>query len=257
MSDDETVSSPEAPARKIQKTKVPVHLMAGRQKFSNSGIKGPQLPVRLLKQPKTTEEDDHRLNLAIQCREWFFVNRVTHMSNLFVDKFGKAVIPVMWATDPENCIAARGKSDNIQVKVDTSMTKLSQQRSDVILLIWQEDLDKKGITITTLPTENLHVAPVSMHAITGNHTKTGAQTQHLSDPANPEFQNLLVEIVLCRRTAQNIWLAKMFGELDNTIKEIAEGASAWDIIKDIHNTWVEIEAKVIDAKKKNMNSLST
>ena len=248
--DDETVSSRDEPVRKATKTRVPPHLMAGRQKFSNSGIKGPHIPVKLSKQPKMSEDDEHRLNLAIQYREWFFDNRVTHECNLFNTKYGKAIVPMMWPSDPEGCIAARSRSDSIQAKVDSSMTKLSQQRSDVVLLIWQEELESKDITIPHLPTDNISEAPVYMNAITGSHTKSSGQTQHLSDPTNPEFQNIMAEIVVCRRTTQNMWLAKMFGELDNTIKEISEGATAWDIIKDIHNTWVEIEAKRVSVKQK-------
>ena len=190
--------------------------------------------VKKSKQEVLDQETAARLQLTADVNTWFYANRVTHECSLYDKTMGKAIMPIMCGTHPEKCIQARERIPKHVKEVYSNMKMLGvSKRSDVVILFWQEDLDDNEITLDDLPLTN---DILTWHVICGDHTIAAQQKCYQENPTNVDFQFIPVEIVVCKKTQENVFFAYSCGQLDNETKKLTQGTTAWDIVSKIHDS---------------------
>ena len=205
--------------------------------------------TRRSKQHVKDEEEKDRLQRTQETKEWFNANRVTHKMNIYNAQQGKAVVDVDMLVHPEQCIEARVRKEDIQLRVYQSMKKLGVGRYDIVVLIWNEDLDDLDLTLDKIPL-SAKDSKLRFQVICGDHTTGGVQRLHRENPDDPQYKTVSVEVIMCARTQENVRLAYNMGRLDNELKEMTSGTTAWDIVVKIHNVYVDTQAKQISVKMK-------
>jgi hypothetical protein len=202
------------------------------------------------KQKAQNEAEQKTKDTAKAAMEWFYKHRVTNRSKYWLDSIGKARVPVGMASHPEDSFAARQR---MQQKVDSLagvMDKVSLQRTDIALLVWEGELEEQGITIEELDIKHIGEDKVKAQAITGDHTCGAAQKKHEQEPNEETYFNLDVEIICCPMTTHNKAMAYAYGVIDNYVKEQATGQTPWDIVYKVHVTMTEINALNISNENK-------
>ena len=205
--------------------------------------------LRRSKQSVKDEEEKDRLERTKETKEWFNANRVTHQLNVYDRQQGKAIVHVGMLEHPEMCIEARVRRDDVQEKVYKSMKTLGVGRYDIVVLIWTETLEELDIGYDQIPASPANT-DLRFQVICGDHTTASVQRLHRENPDDPQYKTVAVEVIACNKTQENIRLAYNMGRLDNELKEMTTGTTAWDIVVKIHNVHVETAAKHISDKAK-------
>ena len=173
-------------------------------------------------------------------KEWFYKYRVTNTTKYFDGRIGKCRVKVYWPSHPDCSIEARARVEYKLKQVYNSIGKNSTFRSDIVLLVWEEDLQYcKCDSVDDVTDEMVKNGMVKFHTITGDHTTGAIQRHHSEDKENPDYHHIECEIVVCPRTLENRHLAFVFGLVDNQTKKIAESGKPWEIIQSIHNVHEE------------------
>jgi hypothetical protein len=161
-------------------------------------------------------------------------------------KHGSVYIPVAWTRHPEASYADRSQ-DAPHVKiVEKSITEHGMMETTVVVVIWLEDLVLAGIDVAKKidlrPLQN-GGPPVPMYVIAGLHTSTAVKNLHNRHPRNHTFTHLLVVLIICARTPENIALAKLYGGLDNKIKDTKLSKQVWEYVQEMHRWYTSPDFK--------------
>lgn len=196
--------------------------------------------LRRNRQPTKDQEEKERVDRTIETKEWFNDNRVSDKTNLYDTQSGKVMLPVGLLVHPEECIEARVRREEIHESVYQSMKKMGVGRTDVVVLVWQEELEENNIELDSMPS-----APSELRyqVLCGDHTVSAMARLHKENPGEDQYKNVACEVVICPKTQHNIRLAYNFGSLDNELKAMTTGITAWDVIVKIHNTTGEFIVK--------------
>lgn len=129
------------------------------------------------------------------------------------------------------------------------MKKLGVGRYDIVVLIWNEDLDDLDLTLDKIPI-SAKDSKLRFQVICGDHTTGSIQRLHRENPDDPQYKTVSVEVIMCHKTLENIRLAYNMGRLDNELKELTSGTTAWDIVVKIHNVYVDTHGRNIGRQAK-------
>lgn len=210
-------------------------------------------PSRTIRR-STAQENDRKKTLedGTKSKQWYYEARVSSLCRGWDSKFSRVLVPVMWPSHPEACVEARKRVETRVGKVLNSIDRFGVQVTKVVLLVWLEDLEEASLTIDQLDF-TLKNPPVPFHTIAGDHTSAAIQRKHAARPLDPAFQTIPVEILCCKKTNANVFLAHLFGELDNLVDELAEGATAWSIVVSCHSAKELIDRDpLLSAKDKKL-----
>ena len=201
--------------------------------------------VRKQKSHTKDQIEKDRIEQTKETKAWFNKCRVTDKCNLYDKASGKAMIPVENLGHPEECIAARERKEVISESVYQSLKRKGVGRTDVVVLIWQEDLEEAGCTIADLPDKK---CTIPFQTVCGDHTGGGIQRLHKENPEDDQYTHVPCEILLCSKTQENIRLAYNLGVQDNEIKAMTTGMTPWDIVVKVHNVYESIKKQNIGGK---------
>ena len=205
-------------------------------------------PVQKKGKRGANQDEKDRLDKTRETKQWFTDHRATAQLNLFNEKEGKAMINVELCIHPEACIEARVRRDEIHESVYQSMKTMGVGRTDVVVLVWQEDLEEHKVSVDTMP--NTTASDLRYQVICGDHTVSAITRLHKENPTDPQFSHVPCEVILCTRTLQNIRFAYNLGALDNELKAMTTGITAWDVVVKIHNVYTSIQDRNIAEKSK-------
>ena len=205
--------------------------------------------LRRSKQSVKDEEERDRLERTKETKEWFNANRVTHKLSVYDPQQGKAIVHVGLLEHPEISIEARVRREDVQEKVYQSMKTLGVGRYDIVVLIWKEVLEDNDIDFNDIPVSPSNTQ-LRFQVICGDHTTGSVQRLHRENPSDPQYKTVAVEVIMCSKTQENLRLAYNMGRLDNELKEMTTGTTAWDIVVKIHNVHVDTSARNISDKAK-------
>ena len=186
------------------------------------------------------QEEKDRVDKTLETKEWFNDYRRTDKLNLYDSKQGKAVLPVELLCHPEECIEARVRREEIHESVYHSMKKMGVGRTDVVILVWEEDLEENAIEIDNMPST---ASALKYQVLCGDHTVSAMSRLHKENPGDDQYKSVACEVVICPKTQHNIRLAYNFGALDNELKAMTTGITSWDVVVKIHNTIEEVKSK--------------
>ena len=191
---------------------------------------------------QTTKDQDgkDRVDKTLETKEWFNENRVSDQTNLYDTKSGKVILPVGLLMHPEECIEARVRREEIHESAYQSMKKMGVGRTDVVVLVWEEELEENGIELTTMPITHSNLR---YQVLCGDHTVSAMGRLHEENPGEDQYKSVACEMVVCPKTQHNIRLAYNFGSLDNELKAMTKGITPWDVVVKIHNTTQQFSAK--------------
>lgn len=214
-------------------------------------IAGRISPSRIAKKHTTVElERQKTLDDGVKTKQWYYKYRATSTCRGWDSKISRAIVPTTWPSHPEACLEARKRAEARVVKIGKSIDQFGVQVTKVVLLVWLDDLAAAGLTLDQLDF-TLRTPPVDFHTIAGDHTCASVQRKHAAKPNDPEYSTIPVEIICCAKTAVNIYYGHLFGELDNLVDELAEGATAWSIVVSCHSAKALLdEDPTLDAKQK-------
>ena len=186
------------------------------------------------------QEEKDRVDKTLETKEWFNEHRCTDKLNLYDSKQGKAVLPVGLLCHPEECIEARVRREDIHESVYHSMKKMGVGRTDVVVLVWESDLEENNIEMENMPST---ASALKYQVLCGDHTVSAMSRLHKENPADDQYKTVACEVVICPKTQHNIRLAYNFGALDNELKAMTTGITSWDVVVKIHNTIEEVKSK--------------
>ena len=177
-----------------------------------------------------------------ETNEWFVAHRVTHKLACFDPQQGKAVIHVDLLDHPEKCIEARVRREDISQNVYLSMKTKGIGRTDIVVLVWQEDLEDWGVDLFSLQLGQI-MEKLRLQVICGDHTTSGVIRLHRENKSDPQYFTLPCEVILCNKTQDNIRLAYNMGSLDNDLKSMTTAVTAWDIVVKLHYVHEDVNKK--------------
>lgn len=182
-----------------------------------------------------------RNELTTLSNDWYWSNRATHLSPMYDESRGKIRIPVEFASAPEKAIRARERNDAHVKEVVRSMKANGVVgRTNIVWLVWEDDLQNAHLTSDTLDVSGESKSPVTFHTIVGDHTTAALQKLHLDMPTNPTYQTVDGELVVCQRNFKNISLAYTFGNADNVSKSLTKAMTSFDVCMKIKQTMEEV-----------------
>ena len=191
------------------------------------------------KQAKVEQAQQKSRGRSQKCQAWFSSNRVDKIEGLHCE-FGLVRIPVQWTRHPDGTVADRKEDQDHVLRVETSMITHGIMKTDIVILIWKEDLvalglDPENIVFALSPTGDvLPNCPVDLHVIAGDHTCTASRNLHVKHPRNKLFQYIEAAVVVSEKNADTIKLAKLYGGLDNKIKHTHKKKSVWEYVTEMH-----------------------
>lgn len=179
-------------------------------------------------------------------KQWLDKYRLDQKCNLFNPRTGTCSIPTDWLQHPEKHVEARNRKEDQVSKIEKSVETHGVQRTDIVVLVWVENLEKhfgKYETDMALSFDTTGAAPahIKFQTICGDHTAAAIQNNHRQYPRNKEFKFVDCVVVVCPKNAENVDLAYHFGCVDNEIKGLTENLSVFDVVKAIHDRMVEVE----------------
>ena len=188
--------------------------------------------------------------LAIKCFQWKKSHRVTIHCNV-LDDLKYAIFPCDWPTHPETDLEARSRKEARVVKVYNSMDTHGHQQTDIICLIWLEDLQAAGMNLGEMVfNTTLTLPPCPIQIIAGDHTCAAVQRHNQAKPESDEFKKVECELIVCSRTEQNLRLAKSYGTMHNSLAQLQEGHSFWENLETIHTEKERLYILNIDKKER-------
>jgi hypothetical protein len=166
--------------------------------------------------------------LAIKCMKWKKEHRVIHNCSVLTE-LKYAIFPCDWPTHPETDLEARTRKEARVIRLAASMRTHGHQKTDIICLIWLEDLQAAGLNLADLVfNSTMKSPPCPIQIIAGDHTCAAVQRVNSEDPDEEDFKMIECELVVCTRTEVNIRLAKAFGTMHNFLAQLQEGHSFWE-----------------------------
>ena len=207
---------------------------------------------------KQSRKEQAEMNARVRsatCKMWFETSRTTGVSGLTVT-FGLVEVPVEYLSHPAVDIADRKRNAPHVKVIEKSMTVHGIMKTDVVVLIWLEDilaagLDPKNIVFAPLNLIN-NKPPVPMYVIAGDHTALAAKNMHIRHPRNKQFSTISVSLLVSAKNEETKALAKLYGGLDNKIKDTKRTKGTWEYVEEMHNhfTGTRFEQMDKEAKKK-------
>jgi hypothetical protein len=172
--------------------------------------------------------------LAIRCMKWKKEHRVIQNCSVLTE-LKYAVFPCDWPTHPETDLEARTRKEARVIRLAASMSTHGHQKTDIICLIWLEDIQAAGLNLSDLVFNcTVPLPPCPIQIIAGDHTCAAVQRVKSENPDSDEFKMIECELVVCSRTEQNLRLAKAFGTMHNFLAQLQEGHSFWENLSIIH-----------------------
>ena len=197
--------------------------------------------------PSNAKDTKDRQMQTRQIMEWFRSSLCTNQTSTYLKDVGKSRVPVMLGTQPEESIRAREIDDKHVDEIYESIDKKGVSRTDIILLVWKEELDDMGVEISEMPMNN---TALTFHTVCGGHTLTAIQRKHKEDPSDVQFQTVDVEFLIVERSMTNVEMAYLFGKQDNDTKALTKGMNTWDTVVKIHREVLSVGSKNIGAPAK-------
>ena len=164
----------------------------------DSGEDSDRSPVTKKSKHAANQDEKDRLEKTKETKQWFLQFRATHKLNLFDEKEGKALINVGMCTHPEECIEARVRREEIHEGVYKSMKTMGVGRTDVVVLVWQEDLEEHSVDMDTMP--NSTNSKLRYQVICGDHTVSAITRLHKENPDDPQYSHVACEVIICHKT---------------------------------------------------------
>jgi hypothetical protein len=194
----------------------------------------------LSKRKQQEREDIYKL--AKECQSWFIQSRLSQECDCTEQYTGKVKLPTPYASCPDDDIAARNRVYSWQEQINKSMSQLGVQRTDIVLLVWLNELREflpnytphTSITFKDQKEAYYKEPPVKFNVIAGDHTTGAIQANHQAKPRHVDFQFIEATLLICEKTAENKRLAKAFGTIDNLVKAIHRSMTQWDVVYDLH-----------------------
>jgi hypothetical protein len=217
----------------------------------------------LTTKPKKARGHQNMVNRILALREksksskqWFDKYRLDQTCNCFNPRTGTCSIPTDWLEHPEKHVEARNRKEDQVAKIEKSVETHGVQRTDIVVLVWQENLEKhfgKYEIDMALSFDTTGAAPadIKFQTICGDHTVAAIQDLHRQYPRNKDFKFVDCVLVICPKTFENIDLAYHFGCVDNEIKGLTENLSVFDVVKAIHDRMVEVEEMKISNEEQS------
>ena len=162
---------------------------------------------------KQSRKEQAEMNARVRsntCKMWFETSRTTGVSGLTVT-FGLVEVPVEYLSHPAGDIADRKRNAPHVKVIEKSMTVHGIMKTDVVVLIWLEDilaagLDPKNIVFAPLNLIN-NKPPVPMYVIAGDHTALAAK--NICTSGTPAINNSRPYLFLCwclqETTRRRLW----------------------------------------------------
>ena len=176
--------------------------------------------------------------------------KATNLDN----QFHQVAVPTAWFRKvPDNMSARPITEASVQVVYD-NIIKLGVQETRVVFFLFLEDLEAVGgsfnadsgtvfIPVVNIDT-NKEYPGLSIYPICGQHTCFAIRKHNIRKPRYPPYQKICANyLIVASKTDENIAFAKQFGEIDNKVLDARKKTDVWDVLWNLHQTFVDIEAK--------------
>ena len=158
---------------------------------------------------------------------------------------GKFELPTNYLTHPELSVEAR---ERVLVQVENITTSIQTKgilEYRIVVLIWQQDLDKEGITIKSLLDQEWDEKPkIVYQVICGDHTVAAFQRLARQETTVKEFKKLWCRIIVCKKNDETVKYANSYGGLDNYVMNSASELTLVQITIKMHYKFIEIEERM-------------
>ena len=174
----------------------------------------------------------------MEAKNWAEGCRVEKCGNLDV-KFGNVSIPTEWLKEPDVGFRDRRLNVDHTDKLATSIRGRGVQTTQIIVLVWKEDLISNGFKADGSDLDrNMETINVNFYVIAGSHTVAGIKKLHASKPRNITYRFVAAALHIANKTENNYRLANIYGSMDNTIKALSLKKTAWECVVQMHE-WME------------------
>ena len=163
-------------------------------------------------------------------------------------------------------MSARPITEASVVVVYENIMNLGVQEARVVFFMFLEDLQDVGgsydaasgsvfIPLDGIDTDKEYPG-LPFHPICGQHTCVAFTRHHARKPNHKPYKVINANyLIVASRTDGNIYFAKQFGQIDNKVLDARKKTDVWDVLWNLHQTFVDIESKggnstqIRDAKK--------